>query len=92
MIHIRNIDDNECFKWCLFRYLHLPDNNPGRITKAGKDFVKTQSQKQNFQSKDIHKIEKKDSIFISVFGYENKKNIQSMYQKNDVKENILIYY
>ena len=92
MIHIRNIDDNECFKWCLFRYLHLPDNNPGRITKASKDFVKTQSQKQNFQSKDIHKIEKKDSIFISVFGYENKKNIQSMYQKNDVKENILIYY
>ena len=35
LISIQNIDDNECFKSCLVRYL-----NPGRITKAGKDSVK----------------------------------------------------
>ena len=29
-----NPDDNECFKWCLVRYLHPADHNPKRITKA----------------------------------------------------------
>ena len=31
--------------------------------------------------RDIHKIEKKNSIGISVFGYENKEKYQSMYKK-----------
>ena len=26
--NIQNIDDNECFKWCLVRYLNLVDCNP----------------------------------------------------------------
>ena len=44
--------------------------------------------------RDIHKIEKKkkNSISISVFGDEIKKNTQSVYQKNILKKNILIYY
>ena len=29
---------------------------------------------------------------INVFGYENKENIQFMYQKNVVKKNMVIYY
>ena len=73
LINIQNIDDNECFKWCLVRYLNPTDRNPGRITEADKDFAK----KLDFQDikvkvTSIHKIEKKNSIS-SVFGYENKE-------------------
>ena len=41
--------------------------------------------------RDIHKTEKNDSIGISVFGYENKKNIQSVCQII-LSRDILIYY
>ena len=77
----------------MVRYLYTADYNPPRITKTGKYFAK----KLNFKyikfpvkARDIHKIEKKNSIGISVFGYEKKSKIQSMYQKNVVK--MLIYY
>ena len=40
LINIQNTDDNECFKWCLVRYLNPADRNPARITKANKDFAK----------------------------------------------------
>ena len=75
MIDIQNIDDNECFKWSLVRYLNSTDHNLRRIIKAYIDFAK----KLNFNNmkfpvkiRDIHKIEKKYSIGISVFGYEDK--------------------
>ena len=28
LINVENTDDNECFKWCLIRYLNLVDHNP----------------------------------------------------------------
>ena len=28
LINIQNINDNECFKWCLVRYLHPVYHNP----------------------------------------------------------------
>ena len=40
LINIQNIDDNECFKWCLVRYLNPADHHPEKITKADKDFAK----------------------------------------------------
>ena len=40
LINIQNIDDNECFKRCLVRYLNPADHKPRRITKADKDFAK----------------------------------------------------
>ena len=30
-INIQNTDDNECFKWCLLRYLNHVDHHPARI-------------------------------------------------------------
>ena len=39
LINIQSIDNNECFKSCLVRYLHLADHNPKRITKADKYFA-----------------------------------------------------
>ena len=40
LINIQNIDDNECFKWSMVRYLNPTDRNPATITKAAKDFAK----------------------------------------------------
>ena len=40
MIKIQNIDDNECFKWSLIRYLCLEDYDPEIIIKTDKNFPK----------------------------------------------------
>ena len=76
MINIQNIDDNECFKWCLVRYLNPEDPNPRRITKADKEFAKKldfKNIKLPVKIRDSHEIKKKNSIGTSVFGYENKE-------------------
>ena len=94
-ISIQNIDDNECFKWCLVRYLNPADHQPRRIGKADKDFPKTIDFKDiNFLVKtiDIHKIENKKCIGISVFGYENQEKYPIYVKNNVVKKNILTYY
>ena len=85
MINIENIDDNECFKWCLVRYLQPADHNTSRILKADNDFARQLDFKDikfSFKVRNIHKIVRKNSIGISVFGYESK----------DEKRNMLIYY
>ena len=76
MINIQNIDDSECFKWSLPRYLNPAGHNSRRITKADKDFAKKcdfKGIKFPVKIRDIQKIEKNNSISISVFGYENKE-------------------
>ena len=75
MNNIQNIDDNEYFKWPIVRYLNPKDHNSRRFTKAEKDFAKKVDFKDikfPIKMKVIHKIEKKNSTGISVFGYENK--------------------
>ena len=60
----------------MVRYLNPADYNPRRITKADKHFAKKLDFKDiKFPAKirDTHKIENKNSIGISVFGYENKE-------------------
>ena len=63
------------------------DHNPKGIAIVDKNFGK----KPDFKDielpakvRDNHKIEKKNSIDISVLVMKLKKNIQSMYQKNFV--------
>ena len=41
LINIQNIDDNECFKWCLVRNLNAEDHHPASIIKADQGLVKT---------------------------------------------------
>ena len=85
MINIENVDDNECFKWCLVRYLQPADHNTSRILKADNDFARQLDFKDikfSFKVRNIHKIVRKNSIGISVFGYESK----------DEERNMLIYY
>ena len=69
-----------------------------QTTKADKDFA----EKLDFKGikfpvtiRDMHKIEKKkkkNSISISVFGYENKEKHPIYVLKNVVKKNMLIYF
>ena len=69
----------------MIRHLNPADHNPRRITKADKDFANKLDFKDikfPVKIRDIDKIEKKNSIGISVFGYENKKK----YQNNVVKK------
>ena len=77
MINIQNIDDNECFKWNIVRYLNPTDRHPERITKTNKEFAK----KLDFKNiefpvkiRDIGKIENKNSIGISAFAYDKEKH------------------
>ena len=43
------------------------------------------------KTRDIHKIENKNSIGVSVLGYENKEKYQKN-QENVVEKSMLIYY
>ena len=75
LINIQNIDDNECIKWCLVRYLRPWDHNFERIKKVENDFVGELDFKElrfSVKTRSIHKIDKK-IISISVFDYGNKK-------------------
>ena len=95
LINVQNIYDNEYFKWSIVRYLNLADRNPARITKADKDFTKKPDFKDiklPVKIRDIQKIEKKNSIGISVFGNENKEKHPIYVLKNVAKKNMLIYY
>ena len=79
LINIQNFDDNEWFKYCLVWYLHPADHHPGRITEIDKlsgDELDSEDIKFLVKIKDIHKIVKKSSIGISIFGYENKEKYQ----------------
>ena len=76
MINLQNIDVNDYFKWILVRYLHPADDHPAQTKTAGKYFAKNLDFKDTkfpIRVKYIHKTEKKNSISIRDFGYENKE-------------------
>ena len=93
MINIENIDDNECFKWCLVRYLDRVDHNPKGITKAKeldfKDIIFP------IKATDIQKFKKKKKKKIPsalVFLAMKIRKHLIYISKNFVKINMLIYY
>ena len=73
MVNIQNIDDNECFKWSIGRLTNRTDHNLRRITKPFAKKLDFKNTKFPVKIRDIHKIEKKNFIGFSVFGYENKE-------------------
>ena len=79
MINIQNIDDNECFKWCLVRYLHPPGHPPARARKVDKIL----QEKYTIKIRDIHKIVKKKRIasLIVLLVMKTRENIQSICQE-----------
>ena len=85
MIKIQNTEDNECFKWCLGRYLNPVDHNPRRITKADRDFAMRldfKDIKLPVKIKDIQKSKKRITLELVFLAVKLKESIQSMYQKN----------
>ena len=93
LINIQNIDDNESFKWSMVRYFNPTDHNPRRITKTDKDFAKKLDFIGiTFPIKIRDKIEKIILSTLVFLAMKIKKNIESMYQSNVVKKNMLIYY
>ena len=59
----------------MVRYLNPADHHLARIAKTDKDFAKRLDLKDikfSVKIRDIYKIERKSSIDISIFGYENK--------------------
>ena len=90
LINLKN-KDNECFRWCHIRHLNPRNDNPQRIKKTDKSFVK----KLNYQGiefpvsvKQYNKIETQNSININVFGYENKQTYP-IYVSKEKFENVL---
>ena len=79
----------------MFRYLNPANYNPGRTTKVDKNFAKRldfRGKKSPVKTRDIYKIEKKNSIGISVFDYENKVKYPIYVSKNVMTINMLICY
>ena len=75
MTNNQKTNNNEWFRRCLVRYLNLEYCDPEKIKKEGKDFAKRldfKDKKCSVKTRAINKIEKKKSIGISSFGYENK--------------------
>ena len=76
------------------RYLLAADHQPARVWKVDRMLegeLDIKDIKFPIKIRDIHKIEKKNySIGISILGYENKKSIHLMWQKNTFKKYVLI--
>ena len=75
LINIQNTNDNGCFKQRLVRYLYPTDHNPRRIRKLDKlygDKLDFKDIKFPAKVRDIHKIERKNSINISFFSYGDR--------------------
>ena len=75
LINMKN-EDNECFRWCHIRHLNPQEKDPQRIKKTDKQYVgKLDYSNIEFpvSVKHYSKIEKQNSINISVFGYEDKQ-------------------
>ena len=86
LINIQNIDDNECFKWSIVKYLNHANRHSAWITNADKDFAKKldfEDIKFPVKIRGIHKIKKKKRIPSSLvfLVMKERKNIQSMYQR-----------
>ena len=73
---INESDIDYVFQSIYATIIRSSDHHPSRITKAAKDFAKMLDFKDiNFpvNIRDIHQIEKKNSIGISDFRYDNKE-------------------
>ncbi|CAB4018912.1 Gastrula zinc finger [Paramuricea clavata] len=75
LINMKN-DDNMCFLWSHVRHLNPKVRRATTITQKDREFITNLDYKGiDFPVKisDIDKIERKNSISISVFGYKGKK-------------------
>ena len=90
LINMKN-EDNECFRWCHIRHINPQEKYPQRIKKVDKPYVK----KLDYSGiefpvsvKHYNKIEKQNSINISVFGYEDKQPYPIYVSKEKYKDHM----
>ena len=75
-ISVQNTDDNECFKWCLVRYMNSTDHTSRRIAKTDKYFAKRLDFKDKIlQSKRETFTKLKNLIHVSKQCCEKKKRV-----------------
>ena len=75
--------------------MNAVNHHSARITKADKEFARKldfKNMKFPVKIRDTNKIEKNNSIGISVFGCENKERHPIYVSENVVKKNMLTYY
>ena len=73
----------------MVRYLNLANHHPARITNTDKEFAKRLDFKDikfRVKIRDIQKIQKKNSIGINAFGYENKEKYPIYISKHCCEE------
>ena len=61
MISIENMNDNECFHWCIVRYFRPADHHLARVRKIDEilaDKLDFEDIKHPVNIKDIHKFKK----------------------------------
>ena len=90
LINMKN-EDNECFRWCHIRHLNPQDKYPQRIKKVDKPYVKNLDYpgvEFPVNVKHYNKIEKQNSINISVFGYEDKQPYPIYVSKEKYKDHM----
>ena len=76
IINVKNLNDNECFKWAVTSAIYTAKNNPERLNKNMRD----NSEKFNWSRiefpvslKQIVKFEKQTPFSVNVFGIEGEK-------------------
>ena len=90
LINMKN-EDNECFRWCHIRHINPQEKYPQRIKKADRQYVgKLDYSGVEFPIavKHYNRIEKQNSINISVFGYENKQPYPIYVSKEKYEDHI----
>ena len=90
LINMKN-EDNECFRWCHIRHINPQEKYPQRIKKVDKPYI----EKLDYSgiefpvnAKHYNKIEKQNSINISVFGYENKETYPIYVSKEKYEDHV----
>ena len=76
IINVKNLNDNECFKWAVTSAIYTAKDNPGRLNKK----MRINSEKFNWNGiefpvslKQIVKFEKQNPFAVNVFGIEGEK-------------------
>ena len=90
LINMKN-EDNECFRWCHIRHLNPQDKYPQRIKKSDKEYVnKLDYSGVEFPIavKHYNRIEKQNSVNISVYRYENKQPYPIYVSKENNKDHM----
>ena len=95
LINIQNIDDNECFKWSIAKYLNPANHHQARITKADKDLPKKLDFKDTkfpVKLETSTKVKKRISSALVFLAMRIKEKHPIYVSKNVVKTSMLLYY